>query len=79
MVKQKLVEEFGGKCGICGYNRCIDSLTFHHLDPNEKEFGLAEHGVTRSYEKAKAEAMKCKLLCRNCHGEVHAGLVNIPV
>ena len=36
-VKNRLVEAFGGECGICGYNKCNRALQFHHLDPEEKE------------------------------------------
>ena len=68
--KIRLVEYKGGKCEICGYDKCIDALEFHHLDPNEKEFGIA--GDTRSLEKLKNEADKCVLICANCHRELHA-------
>ena len=68
--KIKLVEYKGGKCEICGYDKCIDALEFHHLDPNEKDFGIA--GDTRCLEKLKSEADKCILLCANCHREIHA-------
>lgn len=23
----------GGKCQICGYDKCVGALEFHHLDP----------------------------------------------
>src|SRR5918995_6614290 len=39
-IKRKLVEEAGGKCLICGYDRCQQVLQFHHLDPTAKEFHL---------------------------------------
>lgn len=68
--KIRLVEYKGGKCEICGYNKCIDALELHHLNPNEKEFGIA--GATRSLEKLKVEADKCILLCANCHRELHS-------
>ena len=68
--KIRLVEYKGGKCEICGYNKCIDALELHHLNPNEKEFGIA--GETRSLEKLKIEADKCILLCANCHRELHS-------
>ena len=32
-VKRVLVEEAGGGCAICGYDRAIGALHFHHLDP----------------------------------------------
>lgn len=71
-VKQTLVEEAGGHCQICGYDRCLAALEFHHLDPREKEFGLARCGA-HSLDKLRQEARKCVLLCSNCHAEVEAG------
>ena len=65
-------EEAGGKCCICGYNKCIAALDFHHLDPNSKEGGVI--GTTASLEKQREEAKKCILVCANCHREIHAGL-----
>lgn len=72
-----LVEEFGGKCLVCGYNKCITNLVFHHKDPTQKDFGLSHGGVTPSIEKLRKEAKKCVLLCCRCHGEVHAGIITI--
>ena len=69
--KIKLVEYKGGKCERCGYDKCIDALEFHHLNPDEKDFGLS-CGDTRSLEKLKAEADKCIMVCANCHREIHA-------
>ena len=67
----------GGKCVICGYDKCTEALDFHHLDPKLKEFGISTEGKTRSWEKIKKELDKCVLLCSNCHREVHAGITNI--
>jgi transposase len=79
IIKRKLVEEAGGKCLICGYDRCQQVLQFHHLDPSTKEFHLALNGVTRSLARSRAEAKKCVLLCANCHGEVEAGIAAVPL
>ena len=69
--KLKLIEYKGGKCSVCGYNKQIPgAYDFHHLDPNEKDFGIGE-GRTRSFESLKAEVDKCILVCRNCHAEIH--------
>jgi transposase len=73
-IKETLVAEAGGACALCGYARCVQALSFHHLDPAEKEFGLARHGVTRSLDRARVEAAKCVLLCANCHAEVESGM-----
>jgi DNA-binding transcriptional ArsR family regulator len=41
-VKRRLVEEAGGSCVICGYDRCVAALHFHHLDPTAKSFALSQ-------------------------------------
>ena len=68
----------GGKCMICGYDRCLEALDFHHIDPKKKDFGSSEKGMTRSWEKIKNEVDKCVLICANCHREVHAGIQQLP-
>ena len=73
--KQKLVEYKGGKCVKCGYKNYFGNLTFHHKDPLQKDFGIS--GKSISFDKLKLEVDKCELLCHNCHGEVHAGLLTI--
>ena len=78
-VKQVLVDEAGGRCSECGYSRCTAALEFHHLDPSDKQFGIASAGCTRSIESSRREASKCVLLCANCHAEVEAGARLLPV
>ena len=73
--KQKLVDYKGGKCIKCGYNKYNGNLAFHHLDPSKKDFTIT--GKSIAFEKLKLEVDKCELLCHNCHGEVHAGLLTI--
>lgn len=72
-IRRMLVEYKGGMCTLCGYSQCIDALDLHHKDANQKDFGISSSGLTRSWEKNKAEADKCVLLCANCHREIHAG------
>ena len=74
-LKQMAVQLLGGKCQICGYNRYIGALDFHHLDESTKEFSLSVRGLTRSWEKIKQEISKCILVCANCHREIHGGLL----
>ena len=78
-VKEQLVKEAGGRCRVCGYDRCLRALGFHHLDPATKSFGLAYKGMTRSIERAREEMAKCVLLCSNCHMEVEAGVVTLAL
>ncbi len=77
-VKRILVEEAGGRCMLCGYDRCIAALEFHHREPSQKSFGLSRRGITRAIDKVRAEAAKCVLLCSNCHAEVEAGVATLP-
>ncbi len=71
-------EYAGGKCAICEYNKCPSALSFHHRDPKQKSFGVSDRGITRSWDKTRAEIDKCILLCANCHMEVHAGITQLP-
>ena len=74
-VKQRLIDYKGGKCQVCGYNRCINALEFHHINPKEKDFTIS--GGTKSFNTLKLEVDKCILVCSNCHREIHAGLIQI--
>jgi DNA-binding transcriptional ArsR family regulator len=74
-LKEILVAEAGGRCAMCGYDRYIGALQFHHAEGAAKEFGLSARGLTRSLEVVRAEAQKCILLCANCHSEVEGGIV----
>lgn len=69
--KKRAVDYKGGKCEICGYSTSICALTFHHINPLFKEFNLSGTGLSKSWENLKPELDKCKLLCSNCHFELH--------
>lgn len=71
-LKELLVAYKGGKCVRCGYNKAVEALDFHHIDPATKERALSEKGLTLSLTRLKLEADKCLLLCANCHREEHA-------
>jgi hypothetical protein len=76
--KAKMIEYKGGKCLICGYNRCNRALTFHHLDPSKKDFNFAG-SHTKKWLWIQQELDKCVLLCQNCHCEVHAGVAQLKL
>lgn len=76
-VKAVLVAEAGGCCQLCGYDRYVGALEFHHIEPALKQFSLASGGIARSLERARAEARKCVLLCSNCHAEVEGGVKSL--
>lgn len=71
------VQYKGGQCCICGYNKYVGALEFHHLDPNQKDFGIGSKGYTRSFDIVKKELDKCICVCSNCHREIHAGLIDL--
>jgi transposase len=77
-VKAILVEEAGGACCICGYDRNMRALHFHHLDPSQKRHAINAKGVAIALDKLRVEAQKCMLLCSNCHAEVEDGTASIP-
>lgn len=76
-IKEILVEECGGRCVLCGYDRYYGALHFHHLDPSQKDFAIARRGHTRSLARAREEAKKCVLVCANCHAEVEGGAATL--
>lgn len=68
----------GGKCQCCGYDKCVQALEFHHIDPTQKDFGLGAKGYTRSWDKNKEELDKCVMVCANCHREIHYNIIPCP-
>jgi len=76
-VKRILVDEAGGRCVLCGYDRTMVNLTFHHVDPSQKSMPMSMQNG-RSIAAFREEAKKCVLVCANCHGEIEAGLVESP-
>jgi hypothetical protein len=72
-----LVEEGGGCCAVCGYDRCISTLTFHHVVRELKSFPMSMH-TTKALTAYREELQKCVLVCANCHGEIEAGLITNP-
>lgn len=74
-IKNRALDYKGNACLICGYNRCVAALEFHHLNPEEKDFGIAAM-YTKNWENIRLELDKCVLLCSNCHREVESGFVS---
>lgn len=74
--KKKYVEWFKELKSKLVCKECQEShpatLQFHHLDPNEKEIGIAD-AITRKWSKNKVlrEIEKCDVLCGNCHLKLH--------
>lgn len=76
--KSNLIKVFNSKCCICGFDKWQSALEFHHVNPENKEFGLTVNTTTKALEKQLIEARKCILVCANCHRGIHSGFVTIP-
>lgn len=74
--KQELVYIMGGKCSLCGYDKCIAALEFHHVDKSQKERQLSS-GNCYSWEEDVKEVKKCALVCSNCHKEIEFFKLNV--
>lgn len=68
--KQMLVENKGGKCSKCGYDKCIAALDFHHPE-GESKIDKSILMNIRSLDKVIKDAEPLVLLCSNCHREEH--------
>ncbi len=69
--KQVLLKALGwsAQCSRCGYDKCLAALDFHHKVGTVKIGPVME---LSSLAKRKEEALKCDLVCANCHRELHA-------
>ncbi len=68
--KQSLLTALGwaAECSRCGYSKCLAALEFHHKPGVHK---IGEVMSLYPQEKRKEEALKCELICANCHRELH--------
>ena len=70
--KKLIVRNLGGCCSMCGYNKNLSALTFHHKYPKKKSFKLDMRSLSnRKESRIKLELVKCILVCHNCHSELH--------
>lgn len=60
-------------CVLCGYNKCLDAIEFHHV--GDKSFSLSKVRQ-QSVRIVKNELSKCIVVCANCHREIHAGKID---
>ena len=71
----------GGKWSICGYEfngQNSDVFSFHHLDPENKQFELKNDQIKRRRTTTVLKELeKCILLCENCHRLVHDKKITI--
>jgi hypothetical protein len=69
-LKEQALEYKGGKCVICGYDRCPAALHFHFADTQDRKFCISS---ASSWEKIRGALDRCTLLCANCRAEARSG------
>jgi hypothetical protein len=74
-VIEKVQSITGDKCWLCEYDKTWSNLCFHHVNREDKLFNLSTRELMLKWERIFAEMQKCVLVCMNCHGEIHAGLI----
>lgn len=70
----KLINQFGGSCQVCGYNKSIRALHFHHLDSSEKyseKWGQQAQLGRATILEIETHPERFMLICANCHAELH--------
>ena len=78
--KVEFINLKGGSCNLCGYNKNITALEFHHRDSSTKDFSIDIRKLANTKkETLLLELEKCDLICANCHREIHAGLVDLEL
>ena len=76
-IKIALVEGFQHQCTCCGLIDEPQLYDFHHLNPQEKTFGIASASTTRSRQAYADEAKKCIMVCANCHRRIENNLIDL--
>lgn len=79
ITKELIVNYKGNKCEICGYDKCLAAITFHHTDKEDKEYSIAKISlritdIQELTEDMLKELSKCEILCSNCHREKHVDI-----
>lgn len=62
--RQRLRELLGNRCVACSSTM---NLQFDHIDPDTKLFSINGRALDLRWEILLAEAVKCQLLCFDCH------------
>lgn len=60
-----------GRLSFLQIRRATEALQFDHIDPTTKMFEIGNQ-IGRSWNKVKAEVLKCQVLCYKCHKDKSA-------
>ena len=70
--KMQLIDYLGGCCNLCKRSFPPCAYDFHHRNPDNKRFGIAQKITAGApYAVILEEVKKCVLLCSNCHRIAH--------
>jgi hypothetical protein len=69
--RKQLILDWGGKCKVCGYNKCVAALNFHHKDSSEKYEWNVKGKAGASIREIKSHPERFELVCVRCHVEIH--------
>ena len=75
----KLKDERGGKCCMCGWDKNYAGLIWHHVSEDTKVMDISKVSKINSAsaeEKIRIEVSKCILVCANCHSMIHYPQLN---
>lgn len=77
--KLDLISVLGNRCCLCGFDLYPEALDFHHVNPEDKEYGIgSSNAATKALSKQLQELKKCVLVCANCHRGIHGGHLKVP-
>jgi hypothetical protein len=67
--RKYLLGQYKVRCGCeeCGWAGHPAALDFDHVEPDKKEFHIAQSIAGRSIKTIFKEVRKCRVLCANCH------------
>jgi len=77
--KQHIVNLLGGGCTICGYNKYMGAIDLHETERLLKSIPSRLIQIDEGYKSLLDNINILIPLCRNCHAEYHAGLIELPV
>jgi len=69
--RASIKESFGNRCLVCGYDRCLAALHFHHKHGRQGMWKkLFKKKGSVQLRELKAHPERFVLLCANCHIEL---------
>jgi tRNA(Ile)-lysidine synthase len=66
--KQELVDQLGGSCSRCGYDRSLDALSFYNRDGESLHIDI-NMLANNNPDKLRLKLSGAQVLCRNCYEE----------